>query len=144
MKGCGRTLAVVAVVLTSIAPVAAQEGMRQPGPGGGLGPYDASSERTVSGSILRTYIIPGATAEMMIAEITTSAGSLHLILGPSVEVQKLKFAFTKNLRVTVTGVGDRQVNGEPAMLVRKIVASGATLTLRDEHGTPVWAKGPSR
>lgn len=134
-----RTLAMAAAAVLSVTALRAQEGMRQPGPSGGP-PYDVSAEKKVSGTIVQTYTIPAGVGDMMIAEITTSGGPLQLIMGPGSEVQKLKFPFTKNLKVDVWGLGDRQVNGQPAMLIRKMVAANATLTLRDEKGKPVWVK----
>ncbi|HEX6881111.1 MAG TPA: hypothetical protein VF135_12150 [Terriglobales bacterium] len=133
-------LVVIALAVTVLSAVAQSQG-----PGGrgmGMGPYDVKTETTVTGTVQAVQLHPGRGRGMGThLLLKTKDATLDVHVGPSTYIEKQGFAFTEGDTVEVTG---SMVKTKDAILARSIKKNDKTLTLRDDTGKPLWAKGPKR
>jgi hypothetical protein len=125
---------VVAVLITLVLSAAVNGQMRRQAPPG-MPDYDVAREKTVKGSIVRTYL--GPLNELFIVEISVDGGALHLFLGPNEVIAKQTFTFTPGAPIEAIGMPGFKVNGGPALLTRQVTSGKQTLTLRDANGKPL-------
>lgn len=145
-------LLVMAVCLALASPA-----LSQPGPGGGMGRgmgpllYNPQTVATVTGQVEKLQDLPsmgrGEEQGMQYRGVTlkTDEGSLMVHLGPVWYLDEKKFAVKVGDKMEATG-SKVTLNNQPALIAREVKVNGATLTLRDDQGRPVWrgtGRGPS-
>lgn len=135
-----RALAAGAViVLMATAPLAAQ---RQRGPG--MPRYDTATETSITGTVTEVQTHQGRmnrTGVHLLLQTATETRDVHL--GPTAWLESHHFEFTKGETLTVIGSAVT-IDGKPAVLAREIKRGETTMTLRNSHGIPEWARGQGR
>jgi len=100
--------------------------------------YDKKAETTLSGPI--RYVISAASPDGVVGvhlEVTTSTGLVRVALGPAMFIASNNYYFFVDEQVYV--VGAKSKTGE--IWARSISKDGKSfLTLRDDDGTPRWAR----
>jgi hypothetical protein len=100
--------------------------------------YNKAAETSVSGPI--RYVLAAADADGVVGvhlEVTTASGPVRVALAPALFIASNNFYFFSDERVYV--VGAKAPTGE--IWARTISKDGKSfLTLRDEDGTPRWAR----
>jgi|SRR5579871_6377209 len=128
-----RMTRVVAGALLLSWNVVAQE-QRQAGPP----PYDVSHEKIVKAKVVGTDVIePAPGRQMMYLKVTVDGKPVNVIMAPPDWIKKQNFVFTAGAAADVTGIAGYRLNGE-AIMARKIVIGGKTLTLRSDDGKALW------
>jgi hypothetical protein len=134
------------VCLALAGPALAQPGGGMGGGmGRGLGPmlYNPQTVTTVKGPVEKLEDLPsmggGGGQGMQYRGVTlkTDQGSLMVHLGPGWFLDEKKFAVKVGDSVEATG-SKVTLNNQPALIAREVKVNGATLTLRDDQGLPVW------
>ncbi len=140
MRRITLALVVLALAVTVISAVA--QGPRSGGRGMGMGPYDVKTETTVTGTVQAVQLHPGHGQGMGThLLLKTKDATLDVHVGPSTYIEKQGFAFAEGDTVEVTG---SMIKTNDAILARIIKKNDKSLTLRDESGKPLWARGPKR
>ncbi len=130
------TLSILAVLILSCFLVVAQT---QSGStrGMGYGPYTASTETTVSGTVEAVQLHPGqrgGTGTHLL--LKTKDATLDVHVGPTWYLEKQGISFKEGDEVEVLG---SLVKSKDALLARTIKKGGTAVTLRDSSGRPLWA-----
>jgi len=103
-------------------------------------PYDVSSEVVVKGVVERVDQHTGKRGMTGIhITLSTDGGSVVVYLGPSWYLDDQHFAVVSGDTIEVAG-SRATVSGTEVVLARSIVNGGTTITLRDEHGFPMWSR----
>ena len=116
------------------------------GGGWGRGPgykYDASTETKITGSIEQintTDTMCHTGTHLMVKTDTTE---MEVGLGPAQFLKDQKLELKKGDTVEVIGALATTKQGK-VFIARQITTGGKTVTLRDEKGTPAWARGMCR
>ena len=111
-------LGIPALALLVAATLAGAQERRQGGPP----PYDPSVERTVAGTMVKTFTMPVGEGNLSLTA-TVDGKTLHAIMGPPDFIKEQKFTFKEGAKVEITGMPGFRVNSEPAMLARKKTAT---------------------
>ena len=100
--------------------------------------YERSMETTVGGTITELISVFGADGAVGVhAIVKTSAGLVHVQIGPATYIGESNFFFLKDDLVAIVGAKVSR-NGATDVWARSITKDGRTLVLRDEDGTPKW------
>lgn len=129
------TFAALAIFLFAFLAMA--QNQTAPGRGMGFGPYNASSETTVTGTIQAVQVHPGrraGTGTHLL--IKTKDATLDVHVGPTWYLEKQGISFKEGETVEVTG---SLVQTKDAILAKSIKKGDSTVTLRDASGRPLWA-----
>jgi hypothetical protein len=127
------------------APPAGAAGAPRPGgpSGGGMPRYDKATETTLKGPIVEVKLVDTPSGvqgtHFMLKQ---GQQTIEVFAGPTVYLTGQGLTFAKGEPVEVIG-SKVQVNGAPALLVRQIKKGGKNVAVRDESGSPAWAKKPS-
>jgi hypothetical protein len=131
----------IAIVLPTVSE--AQE-RRSSGPGGPP-PYNLEKEQTITGKIVESKTVGEEFGRpMVILTITVDNRPLHAFLAPPDFVKAQRVSLDAGQTVELKAVPGYRVNGEDAVMVREAKVGTATLTLREEDGTPRWPSGSDR
>ena len=121
-----------------------------PGGGGGKGPrgqaqprFDPKKATTIIGQVesLGSYgmagwrSLPGMAVQGLI--LKTEDGNFEVYLGPPSYVTKQKFTFQKGDTLKVKGFRVTREH-RAAFFAAEVKKNGQTLSLLDEHGSPLW------
>jgi hypothetical protein len=102
--------------------------------------YDPANETTVAGTIRYVISAPGADGTVGVhLELITAEGTVRVHVAPAVFIGMNNFSFLTDEKVAVRGAKVGK-GADAAIWARQIVKDGATLTLRDEDGTPRWPR----
>ena len=101
--------------------------------------YDPNSIETLSGEVVSvdTFTPMGGMSGGMHLRLQAGNETVDVHLGPAWYLQNQDIQIQPKDSVTVTG---SRINwgGRPAMMAAQVKKGGATLTLRDGNGFPVW------
>lgn len=102
--------------------------------------YDASTVTTVHGTVTAVNTITGRRGFSGV-HLTLQSGDQksEVHIGPSYYVSSKGFAFANGDQVEVTG-SKVNLNGADTLIAREVTKDGKVLTLRDEHGFPLWSR----
>ncbi len=134
-----KTLLVFSAVLM-IAGTAFSQGRGQ-----GRAFYDQSTVTTISGTIQSVDTLTGRSGNIHMIQLTVkdSSGTIAVNVGPSFYLDEQKISFKAGDTVEVTG-SKVQFNGTDVILAAKVKDGDNTITLRDDSGRPLWARGGMR
>ena len=115
------------------------------GRGQGRSFYDQSTVTTISGTIQSVDTLTGRRGNIHMIQLTVkdSSGTVAVNVGPSFYLDEQKISFKVGDTVEVTG-SKVQFNGTDVILAAKVKDGDNTITLRDDSGRPVWARGGMR
>lgn len=101
--------------------------------------YNPATETTLKGTI--EAVTQPTSGQMMGTHLTVKAGdeTREVMLGPSNFIASKNFSFAKGDSVEVTG-SKVTMGGTEYVIAREVIKDGKTLTLRDNSGTPQWAR----
>jgi hypothetical protein len=108
--------------------------------------YDVKAETTVKGTVesVETVSGPGARGRRSLGGthlvVKTEKEALAVHVGPTAYLAEQKIAVAKGDAVEILG-SRSTINGEPVLIARQIRKGGATWTLRDASGRPLWSGG---
>ena len=128
------------ILALAVTTAMAQGGGRGRGPGY---KYDASTETKITGSIEQintTDTMCHTGTHLMVKTDTTE---MEVGLGPAQFLKDQKLELKKGDTVEVIGTTATTSQGK-VFIARQIATGGKTVTLRDEKGTPAWARGMCR
>ena len=134
---------IVAILsLIGIIAVGTSFAAAQPGPGRSMGMprYDASAERTVTGSVEAVQSSPSRMPMQTGVHFTlkTDSETFDVHVGPSWWLSDNKIEFAAGDRLEIVG-SYVVVNGEHALIAREITKGDRKITLRDANGIPAWS-----
>lgn len=114
----------------------------QKGPGPASSRYDASRERTVSGTIEAVVEVPGGRLGSGLHVTLASGGeNWDVALGPKDFSKSIGLEPAKGDAIQATGAADGE---RKTVLAREIKKGDKTYRLRDERGIPLWSRGRRR
>ena len=115
------------------------------GMGRGRAFYDQSTVTTVSGTVQSVDTLTGRRGNFHMIQLTLkdSSGTIAVNVGPTFYLDEHKISFKAGDSVEVTG-SKVQFNGNDVILAAQIKDGDKTITLRDDSGRPVWARGGMR
>jgi hypothetical protein len=118
-----------AVVLIVLAAFFVLQAQTAPAP-----KYDKSSEVKVKGVIEDVKTGTDNTVHII---LKNDKGSIDVTVAPEKFLKEMEITFAKGDAIEVLG-SQLTVDGNPAMLAREVSHNGDIMTMRDEHGKPVW------
>lgn len=152
MRTEARKLALVMLVGTLLAPVAAVAHGGGPGAGGcpgcGNGPgrhgggrgFDPAAVTTIRGEVVEIERA-GGRGEGVHLVVDMGSERLTVMLGPAFYVDAQPVKLAKGDQVEVKGA--RVERGGPAIVAQEVRRGGEVLALRDASGVPLWrGQGP--
>lgn len=103
------------------------------------GGYDKAAETTVAGTIRHVLSAAGPDGTVGVhVELKTEAGLVRVALGPALFIANNNYFFFADEQVYIVGA---KIAKSGEIWARAISKDGkAFLTLRDEDGTPRWAR----
>ncbi len=107
--------------------------------------YDQSTVTTISGTIQSVDTLSGRSGNFHMIQLTVkdSGGTIAVNVGPTFYLDEQKIAFKAGDTVEVTG-SKVQFNGTDVILAARVKDGDKAITLRDDSGRPVWARGGMR
>ncbi len=104
--------------------------------------YDQSTVTTISGTIQSVDTLSGRGGNFQLIQLTVkdTSGTIAVNIGPAFYLDQQKILFKVGDAVEVTG-SKVQFNGTDVILAAQVKGGGKTITLRDDSGRPVWARG---
>lgn len=141
----------VAALALFAAPLLAAGPATTPAPGtgrmGGWGPngaycrmWNAQEKTTIKGVVTKVdEVVPlRGMSKGVVLQVQIDGETMPVHLGPSWFIDRQEMTFAPKDEVEVTG-SKITFDGKPAILAQTVTKGGATLTLRDENGMPLWA-----
>lgn len=107
--------------------------------------YDQSTVTTITGTIQSVDTLSGRRGNFHMIELTVkdTSGTIAVNVGPTFYLDEQKISFKVGDNVVVTG-SKVQFNGNDVILAAQVKDGDKTITLRDDSGRPVWARGGMR
>lgn len=107
--------------------------------------YDQSTVTTISGTIQSVDTLTGRRGNFHLIQLMVkdTSGTIAVNIGPSFYLDQQKISFKAGDAVEVTG-SKMQFNGNDVILAAVVKYGDKTITLRDDSGRPVWARGGMR
>ncbi len=107
--------------------------------------YDQSTVTTIKGTIQSVDTLSGHRGNFHMIELTVkdTSGTIAVNVGPTFYLDEQKISFKVGDNVVVTG-SKVQFNGNDVILAAQVKDGDKTITLRDDSGRPVWARGGMR
>jgi hypothetical protein len=132
----------LAIVLGTSAVAVAQNPQGQGGRLGrhGGGNYDPATEITFTGTVdeVRNTGARASQPGGLHLMVRTDAGLQEVHLGPASYVSSKGFVVAKGDTVTVTG-SKMTIDAQQVTIAREVKKGDQVLTLRDQHGIPLWS-----
>lgn len=108
--------------------------------------YDPTKEQTISGKVaeVKTGVtIEGMPPGLQMLVQTDASEPMRVYVGPEWYMERQGVEIRDQDDVQVTGAL-ATVAGQSLLLAREVAFGGQTLTLRDNHGKPLWSDLPNR
>jgi hypothetical protein len=104
--------------------------------------YDQSTVTTITGTIQSVDTLSGRRGNFHMIQLTVkdSSGTVAVNVGPTFYLDEQKISFKAGDAVVVTG-SRVQFNGTDVILAAQVKDGDKAITLRDDSGRPVWARG---
>jgi hypothetical protein len=96
--------------------------------------YDKSSEVKIKGVIEEVKTGADNTVHFT---LKNDKGSLDVSVAPENYLKEIEVTFAKGDAVEVLG-SQLTVDGNAVLLAREVTRNGDVMTMRDDHGKPVW------
>jgi hypothetical protein len=96
--------------------------------------YDKSSEVKIKGVIDEVRTAADNTVHVT---LKSDKGSLDVFVAPESFLKEMEITFAKGDAIEVLG-SQLTVDGNALLLAREVTRNGDILTMRDDHGKPVW------
>ncbi len=96
--------------------------------------YDKSSEVKVKGVIDDVKTAADNTVHVT---LKNDKGALDVLVAPVSFLKEMEITFAKGDAIEVLG-SQLTVEGNPLLLAREVTRNGDVMTMRDDHGKPVW------
>jgi len=102
--------------------------------------YDPSRETTITGTVQDVQQAQRGRMTGTHIMVKTETEIVDVRLGPSYFISDHGFTFAKGDRVEVVGAKTK-VNDVEFLIAKEVTKDGKKLTLRDNSGRPLWARG---
>jgi DNA/RNA endonuclease YhcR with UshA esterase domain len=96
--------------------------------------YDMKSEVKLKGVIDEVKTAADKTIHVT---LKSDKGSLDVFVAPESFLKEMEITFAKGDSVEVLG-SQLTVDGNALLLAREVTRNGDVMTMRDDHGKPVW------
>jgi DNA/RNA endonuclease YhcR with UshA esterase domain len=96
--------------------------------------YDKSSEVKIKGVIDEVRTAADNTVHLT---LKNDKGSLDVLVAPENFLKEMEITFAKGDAIEVLG-SQLTVDGNALLLAREVTRNGDVMTMRDDHGKPVW------
>lgn len=96
--------------------------------------YDKSNEVKIKGVIDEVKVAADNTVHIT---LKNDKGSLDVLVAPENFLKEMEITFAKGDTIEVLG-SQLTVDGSALLLAREVTRNGDVMTMRDDHGKPVW------